>query len=440
MNLIAFLIKLFGYKRKDKLRPNEDLISRPDKVAVNAKDLTIGMYVTELDRPWLETSFKFQGFEITGDKELQEIRRVCDFVYVDVTRQVAKKDTAKADSQTVGFSEIALQRPPPRKISSIDQEIDRADNLYKEAGDLVKEFMEKTANGQVIDVKVAKEVVAECVNSILHSPDATLWLSQLKNKDEYTSQHSLNVCALSIILGRHINLSVKQLNEVGLCGMMHDMGKMLVPNEILNKPGKLDQEELIVMQNHTSLGFELLKSSPNMYLGAIETAYTHHERLDGRGYPRGVAGNMIGNYTRIVTIADMYDAMTSDRVYKKGMNHLEAINIMSQDKGHLDPNLVTKFIESIGVYPPGTMVELNSGEIAIVVEVNNLSKLRPKIILLTDRGKHKIPEKTLDLNEMRLNADNQVFTIKRTIRPSDYGIDGTEYYQRGFLQKGFSSD
>ena len=383
MNLAKFFKRIFSRKKKKrKYVSNANGINRVDKVAIPTQELMIGMYITELDKPWLETSFKFQGFEIKDEKELEKIRKICDFVYIDTTKQVVKKGLQTVNSKEKEFSNIYLRRPPPKKLVSFEKEVNRADSLYKEAGDLVKEFMEKTANGQVINVQDAKEVVAECVNSILHSPDATLWFTQLKKKDEYTSQHSLNVCALSIILGRHINLSVKQLNEVGLCGMMHDMGKMLVPNDILNKPGRLEQDELLIMQSHTSLGFELLKSSPHMYNGAIETAYTHHERLDGRGYPRRIEGRTISNYTRVVAIADAYDAMTSDRVYKKGIDHLEAVNILSGAKGHLDLELVAKFIESIGVYPPGALVELHSGEIGIVIEVeaqnHSLNRCRKK--------------------------------------------------------------
>ena len=264
-------------------------------------------------------------------------------------------------------------------------------------------------------------------------------MSQLKNKDEYTAQHSLNVCVLSIVLGRHIGLSVTNLNNVGLCGMMHDMGKMLIPLAILNKPGKLDSDEMVVMQSHTTLGHELLKSSHGMYPGAIETSLSHHERLDGQGYPRQLPSQKISHFTRIVTIADLYDAMTSDRVYQKGRTHLEATKTLTELSGrHLDQPLVIKFIESIGVYPPGVFVELTNGAIALVVEVHETIKLRPKVLLILDEDKNPIPAKVLDLSLMPKDSLEHVYTIRRIVRAEDYQIDASKYYQEGVLQKGFA--
>jgi HD-GYP domain-containing protein (c-di-GMP phosphodiesterase class II) len=440
MNIIDFLRKI-GVLRKKKQKARVELISQIDKLAVPVDKLMIGMYVIELDRSWLETHFQFQGFEIENEQVLQELRDTCEFVYIDITRQKNRQQIQDFNSKAndINNNHAFLKKPPPKKLGSVDQEINRADSIYSETHELVKKFMSNAANSETIDAKAAKEVVAECVNSILHSPDAILWFTQLKNKDEYTSQHSLNVCMLSIVFGRHINLTTKELNEVGLCGMMHDMGKMLVPPEVLNKPGKLEPDELLVMQSHTTLGYELLRSSPNMYAGAIETAYNHHERMDGKGYPRRVPAQKISRYTRMVAIADIYDALTSERCYKKGMDHLEAINIMSRASDHLDSEFVVKFIESIGVYPPGTMVKLNGGEIGVVVEVNESSRLRPKIIILKDKNGDDVEERVLDLSQMLRDDNEQLYTIKQTIRAEDYGIDSKIYYQRGIIQKGFPS-
>ena len=300
--------------------------------------------------------------------------------------------------------------------------------------------MDRVAAGGGIDVKLAKQAVAECVNSVLHSPDAFLWLTQLKNRDEYTAQHSMNVCILSIVIGRHVNLTVRELNEVGLCGMMHDMGKMLVPLEILNKPGKLDIDELEVMRSHTTLGYELLKSSDNMFAGAIDVAYSHHEKLDGTGYPRRLPRRNLTTYTRMVAIADFYDAITSDRVYQKGRTHLEAIKIISDLSGpHLDPDLVVKFIESIGIYPPGCLVKMNDGSIAIVVEINPRQRLRPKIIVILDRGENKVPGKVVDLAGLPTDENGQILTITGIVRAEDHGIDLRKYYHDGIVEKGFAA-
>jgi HD-GYP domain-containing protein (c-di-GMP phosphodiesterase class II) len=230
------------------------------------------------------------------------------------------------------------------------------------------------------------------------------------------------------------------LNNLGLCGMMHDMGKMLVPLDILNKPGKLKLEEMEIMQSHTTLGYKLLKSSQDMYPGAVDVAWTHHERLDGKGYPRQILHGGISHFARIVTTVDMYDAITSDRVYQKGRTHLEATNILTTMSGsHLDPLLVIKFIESLGVYPPGCVVEMTNCSIAIVVEVNEKIKLRPKIIILLDEDKNQVAEEVvLDLSKMITDRAGEFYTIRGIVKPEDWNIDSSKYYQEGVLQKGFA--
>jgi len=298
----------------------------------------------------------------------------------------------------------------------------------------VKSFMQDIAFGKSISVEVAKEVVAECVNSVVQSPDAMMWLTQLKKSDEYTAQHSMNVCIFAISLGRQLNLSIAELNNVGLCGLMHDMGKMRVPSEVLNKPGRLTPEELKIMNSHTTLGWQLLMSSHAMYGGAIDVAYMHHERLDGKGYPRGLSGHLITPYARIVAIVDMYDAITSDRVYQKGRTHLEAISIMTKEGGsHLDLNLTVKFIECLGIYPPGNLVEMSNGEIAIVVETNQAQKIKPKVVFLLDEEKQPQEEQLIDLAEVSVDRYGLPYRIRRIVRPEEFGIDLYAFRNKYFI-------
>ncbi|WFP52234.1 HD-GYP domain-containing protein [Methylomonas sp. EFPC3] len=429
----------FRRNKKKTVQSTVNVYDVNQRVYTPVAQLKLGMYVIELDRPWLDSPFLFQGFELQTEDDIRKVREVCEYVYIDVTKSRKKVVEYKGGQENLSLDSIADFPPPPPKLSVFEKEIERAESVYQEMGELVSDFMERIARGEGVDTKAAKAAVAECVNSILHSPDAFLWLSQLKNRDEYTAQHSLNVCALAIVLGRHLNFSVSNLNLVGLCGMMHDMGKMLIPLEILNKPGKLDADEMEIMRSHTSLGHELLKSSSDMYLGAIETALTHHETLDGKGYPRRIKDKGISLFTRMVTIVDMYDAMTSDRVYQKGRTHLEATSIMSNLSGsQLDGRLVVKFIEALGVYPPGSLVQMTNGAIAIVVEVNELARLRPKVIILLDSEGQPVEERVVNLAEMVLDKRGNVLTIKGIVRPQDYGIDISKYYRQGVLQKGFA--
>lgn len=402
------------------------------KVYTPIDQLELGMYVSELDRPWLESPFLFQGFEIKTPEELAAIKELCDFVYIDVSK---RRKVASPSDPAKSHSVLHHEAPPPR-LSVFEKEIAHAEKIHESAGVVITDLMSKIAKGGEIDSKIAKDAVAECVNSVLHSPDAMLWLSQLKDRDHYTAQHSLNVCVLAIVMGRHLNYSEKDLNIVGLCGMMHDMGKMLVPLSILNKPGKLEGEEIPIMQSHTTLGYELLRSSDNMHPCAIETALIHHERTDGKGYPRQINPVGISDFVKIVTIVDMYDAITSDRVYQKGRTHLEAINIMTDMAGtHLDPALVVKFIESQGVYPPGSLVEMTNGAIAMVFEANEKLKLRPKVITILDEGKQPTHEQVLDLSKMVKDKKGNVYTIKSMVRPEDWNIDPSRYNREQILSR-----
>ena len=435
------LRKLWPFRKKKKKFVSSAVeYSVPARVYTPVGLLKIGMYVIELDRPWLDSPFLFQGFEIQNEDEILQLRNCCDYVYIDTTKKRKRRFGKFLTHNQPLIDPVLDYGSPPPKLGTFESEIGRAEVVYRQVGQFVAETMARVYDGKTIDTKLAKEAVAECVRSILHSPDAFLWLIQLKNSDEYTAQHSLNVCVLTIALGRHINLSDANLRNAGLCGLMHDMGKMLIPGHILNKPGKLEPDEMEIMRGHTTKGFELLQSSDHMYPGAIRTALMHHEMLNGKGYPNQLISHDIPLFTRMVTIADIYDAMTSDRVYQKGRTHLEATSIMADMSGEsLEERLVTKFIESLGVYPPGCVVMLTNGAIAIVVEVNELVRLRPKIIMLLDADKQPLPEKVTNLADMPLDDRGQLITIRGIVRAQDYGVDIRHYYRNGVLQKGFAS-
>lgn len=396
---------------------------------IDVRELQIGMYVSELDRPWLESTFLFQGFELKTVSEIKEVRDQCTFVFIDVEKQ-SKSITLKRGSKA-----WIAKRKVPKRTSNFSEQFTYAETIFHETSSLVKGFMEEVALGRAINVEIAKKAVAECVQSIIKSPDALMWLTQLKSRDEYTSQHSMNVCILSIALGRQLNLPSDELEELGLCGMMHDMGKMRIPLKILNKPDRFNDEELIIMRDHTTIGWRLLMSQSGMPGSVIDTAYGHHERLDGKGYPRGLTAERIPFFTRIVTIVDMYDAIASDRVYKNGKTHLEAIKIMTQaSDDQLDSELVVKFIESLGIYPPGNIVEMTNGEVAVIIENNPEKKLKPKVTLLLDQDKKRVKPRLVDLAKVDLDSSGDGYRIKRMVRPEEYDVDVKLLYKMGVMQ------
>jgi len=406
---------------------------------VDVRNLKIGMYVSRLDRPWLESTFMFQGFELKTLNDIQEVQQQCSYVFVDSAKESkSKRPMARSTPYSKGWLE---DRKAPKKTSNFSEEFVYADAIHGRTSGLVKSFMEHATLGKSINVEIAKVAVAECVQSIIKSPDALMWLTQLKNRDEYTSQHSMNVCIYAITLGRQLDLAEPELEELGLCGMMHDMGKMQIPLEVLNKPGRFEPKELAIMQTHPTRGWRLLMSSHGMPGSAIDAAYGHHERMDGKGYPRGLTAERIAPYTRIVTIADMYDALSSDRVYKKGKTHLESIKIMTHASGdQLDEDLVFKFIEGLGIYPPGNIVEFGNGEVAIIIETNPQKKLKPKVTMLLNEHKKRVKPRLVDLAKLDLDASGSLYSIKRMVRPEDYDIDINLLYKMGLVSDSLSEN
>ena len=283
-----------------------------------------------------------------------------------------------------------------------------------------------------ISVKAIKEAATQCVDKVLENSDAMLLLTQLKQQDKYTAQHSLNVCILAILLGRELKFSIEELNNIGLCALLHDIGKMKVPLEILNKPGKLAGDELEIMHKHAEFGRDILMSAPNIDQDAVNVAYGHHEHLAGTGYPRGVDKTELSIFTKIVAVVDAYDAITSDRVYQKGRSHLMALDILIKGMHtEFEADFVIQFINCIGYYPQGNVVELSSGEIGIVAEQNKSDLLKPKVLLILDENKETVNGRILDLALDVSDINKTPYEIKQIVRPQDYNIDLIKFYDDG---------
>ena len=415
--------------KKTVVRPSR-VVKEKKVMQMPVSGLKIGMYVRELDRPWLETPFILQGFPIRTTEDIDEIAKHCQWVIVEVGDEIWQPAQERV-LQTERIQRSQTHAPSATR----KDELRTAQNAHANARSLTRSFMDDVRLGRAIDIKEVKATVSECVRSVLRNPDAMLWMSKLRDKDSYTSEHSLNVGLLAIAFGRHLGASEEDLNKLGMAGMLHDVGKMQTPQEVLLKEGRLTDEEFRLMRMHTQHGREILMSHSNIYQGTVDVAHNHHENLDGTGYPRGLKSSGITDFTRIISLCDVYDAITSDRVYKKGASSLNAFKIIHDLAGKkFDVKLSREFIECIGLYPPGSVVELHNGEIGLVISTNHRHRHLPKVMIVRDAQKQLCQERILNL-EKAAAAGFAEQLIKNVLPNGTHGIR-----VEGFIEKGLTLD
>jgi len=391
------------------------------------EDLRVGMFVVELDIPWEQSSFMFQGLEIKSTSDIAEIQKQCKFVYVDFDEFSLQEERAPKGLPAADVS--------PNAVVSVQEEFSSAQSVHNLASETVTNLFEEIRLGAQIDGGKVKQAVNGCVTSILRNPDASVWMTRIQSKDEGTAQHSLNVAALSVVLAKSMNLQPRELEDVGVCAMLHDVGKTSVPTELLRKKGVLSEDEMVEMRKHTRYGRDILLSTKSVMSGAADVAHAHHERPDGTGYPRGLTSEKIPLYAKIVSIAEAYDVITTKQSYREAMSPSEALQELYSQRGkQFDEELVLKFIDSIGVFPPGSIVEMNNGQIGIVLSTT-ADKLRPRVILILDAEKEPIEQYVVDLSQNAMDNQGEVFQIKTTLSDGSYGIN-VEDFQRAGLRMG----
>ncbi|MCW8931325.1 MAG: HD-GYP domain-containing protein [Gammaproteobacteria bacterium] len=392
--------------------------------------LEIGMFVSRLDRPWEETDFIYQGFQINTLDELHTLKETCEYVYVRAAKQ---KWHIEQDSEP---SEESKQQERITYINKvpIDQELNQARSAYRDASSQTSAILDSIRLTGELNVHQVNQVVDDCVDSILRNDSALVWLTQIRNKDNYTAEHSLRVCIYAIALGRELGFRELELQNIGVCGLLHDVGKVRIPENLLLKQENLTEEEVKIMQLHPVYGKKLLISKSGIYPGAVDVAYCHHERLDGSGYPRGITAERIPYYAKIIGILDSYDSMISDKPYSKGMTTLDACRHIYQCKDSLyDKTILGHFIHFIGIYAPGSLVEMNTGEVGIVIETNNEDGIKPKILLVLGSDKQEKNERIIDLKKGDITFTNTRYVIKKSLSNGAYGIKIESYLKKGLL-------
>ncbi len=410
------------------------------KIKVASEDLKLGMYISELDIPWIESPFLFQGFPLKNNEELQEVQSTCKYVYVDTEKTPVNLTTNLKTLTAAKQKPVQKKKRKPTKIDFTDtitlkrSNFDKntfTENLIKarKARDKTRGYIDtmlaEAKMGKIIDTHTAKTLVAELASNIVENLDASMWLTQLKSRDEYTAIHSLNVCVLSLTFGRALGLNINELEELGLGALLHDIGKMRVPLKVLNKPGKLTNDEFEIMKSHPGMGYELVRGDKTLSAEVLNIIKSHHERLNGQGYPDCLKEDEISYFTKIVSIVDVYDAITSDRVYHDGMTPHEALKKLYEwMPNNYDTELMQSFIRTIGIYPVGSVVELKTGHIGLVVKLSESHRLKPVVMLIMNRNKEYYPRRKLvNLASSIWDKRDGKPEIKRILDAKEYNID-----------------
>lgn len=324
---------------------------------------------------------------------------------------------------SINISLLGQERPVGVPITTgISDELPIARKLYSDALDHVKSFVDDVRRGTNIDYRKATPLVENFVESVFRNESAAVTLFKLRGFDEYTYTHSINVSLLAILLGKHLELDKPVLLKLGLAGMYHDVGKARIPEAILNKPGKLTEAEFQVMKAHPLEGYKIMVDQPDLDPEILRAVVEHHERFDGTGYPRALTGDAIGRFSRIIAVVDVYDALTSRRVYKDAMAPAKALGMMYQwrDKDY-PPHAIENFIRCIGVFPVGSFVKLTGGEFGIVANVNPQRPTKPEVKVVMDAKMRPQIPRTLDL--WGLEGSDQAQDIAQVLNPAEFKID-----------------
>lgn len=401
------------------------------KVKLDVDRLREGMFVSDLDCNWSETSFLLEGVLITGEEELAELARCCRYVYVDTERShesvipELESLASKAPPTAEPGSKRELEKEAERDEKHFQQALREARPIHGRTKTYIQTLLEDVRLGNSLDTETARELVGQITENITRSPNAMVWLAHLKHRDEYTVTHCMNTCILAVTFGRYLGLGKEELELLGLGALLHDIGKMCVPLEILNKPGRLTPEEYEIVKTHAARGHELLVEKGGIPPESLDIVLHHHERISGKGYPHGLDGSQVRRMTKIVSIVDVYDAITSDRCYHDGMAPYDALkNMYEWISEDFEQELVEQFIKCLGIYPIGSMVQLNMGQIGIVVSASEKSRLRPIVLLvINSKGERYVKPKLINLAHPRWCEGSQKLEVRKILHNNECDID-----------------
>jgi putative nucleotidyltransferase with HDIG domain len=385
-----------------------------------------GMYVVSVSKGKNSVSVKTQGYIYNSDKIMSLKKAGIKRAVVDPSKE-KQLDPKIANIKNTSLKE---RREPPKKSISLDQEMLKAHKLYNNAKGVQQKILDAIMEGRVINTKEVKESTDAIVDSIFRNQDAMSCMSRLRLKDDYLIEHSLNVSILMTIFAKHLGIDDAIIQQLALGAFLHDIGKIKVRDEVLNKPGKFTPDEYEEMKKHVSFGVKILEDTPHISHIVMSMVKEHHERIDGSGYPFGITDDAISKYGRMIAIVDSYDAMTAERVYKAGMHPIKAFKILvNESRDVYDAILVEKFVQCLGVYPIGTLVKLDSGKLALISRLNKRSPLKPVVrVFYNTRLKQAIAIEEIDLSKSKYKDQ-----IDCCIKPEEFNINLLRFFKAAFI-------
>lgn len=395
---------------------------------ISVSQLRVGMYIDNLDSSWMEHNFVRTRFAVDNPRLIEKIAaNGLKHVYIDTTKgldvesaptkQEVEHKTQQRMEKVARAPQTPKQTMPPARVS-VAEEGPRARKIFTQANGVVRNLMSDIRLGKQVEVEAIEPLAESMVSSVMRSPHALSSVTRLKTKDEYTFMHSVSVSALMISFARAMHMSETDIMEIAKGALLHDIGKILVPDTILNKPGKLTDDEFEQMKLHVVKSDEILRETTGISAKALEAVSMHHERVDGSGYPLRLKGDEISTTGQMSAVVDVYDALTSVRVYKDGWEpSLTLKKMLEWSPNHFDTQMVHQFIRCLGIYPVGSLVLLSSGRVAIVREQNE-DLLRPTVEVIY----HAQKQRYLQTREQVVLTDNQDERVERFVTPAEYGL------------------
>ncbi len=393
---------------------------------IDVTDLQLGMFVCRLDRPWEETPFALQGIALTRLEDIEALQRLCHEVYIDARRLVphnAKHALTHADASRHRFNNGTHYAD----LATVEDEAPRARAALETASQIVDGLFEDITSGRELSVEHVEQAVRPLVNTVLRSADAFFLVEGLRRSDSYSYSHAISCSALAAAFGRHMGFDEETIFSLAAGGLLMDVGKTRLPEDLLQYQGTLAPSEVDVIRSHIDHGLTLLAESGIANLDVHDIVRTHHERHDGSGYPEGLAGYVIPITGRMLGIIDSYDAMSSARPYRAAISRHQALQQIYASRNRLyQAEMVEQFQVCLGVYPTGSLVELSTGEVAIVMAQNQVRRLRPRVAILSTSNKQPLDDfRPVDL--MKLGEKDGV-DIVRSLTAGDYGIDASRFF------------